>query len=183
MKRALLIVVLVALAMTNVSIPTGAQVVPTRPPLITEQAEKSIEKGLAYLARTQSRDGSWRTGSYGGSYPCAMTSLAGLALMAGGHTPVEGKYAPNVRKAVEYVLSCADPQSGLIARAGEEQRPMYGHGFAMLFLGEAYGMERDVRRQKRIRVVLEKAIKLTGRSQSKPAGGTTARTRTAMKAP
>lgn len=146
------------------------QAIEQRPQMITARAEKTITAALAYLARTQSRDGSWRSGSYGGSYPCAMTSLAGLALMAGGHTPVEGKYAPNVRKAVEYVLSCADPQSGLIARAGEEQRPMYGHGFAMLFLGEAYGMERDVRRQERIRVVLEKAIKLTGQAQSKPGG-------------
>jgi hypothetical protein len=170
MKRALLIVVLVALAMTNVSIPTGAQVVPTRPPLITEQAEKSIEKGLAYLARTQSRDGSWRTGSNYGSYPTTMTSLAGLALMAGGNTPVEGKYAANVRKALDYVLSCADPKTGLIARTGEEQRPMYSHGFSMLFLAEAYGMEQDATRQARIKRVIEKAAELTKRSQSGDGG-------------
>lgn len=159
-------------AMVVAAAPTAApaQVPDSRPELITPRAEQAIGAALAYLARTQSRDGSWRTGSYSGSYPCAMTSLAGLSLMAAGNTPVEGKYAPNVRKAVDYVLSCADGQSGLIARAGEEQRPMYGHGFAMLFLAEAYGMERDVRRQQRIRTVLEAAIKLTGRSQS-PAGG------------
>ena len=45
---------------------------------------------------------------------------------------------------------------------------MHGHGFAMLFLGEAYGMERDKTRQNNIRLVLERAIRLTG---NEPIGG------------
>lgn len=144
---------------------TYGQAAVHRPDLINAKTEKAIEQGLAHLAKTQAKDGSWRTGSAYGSYPCAMTSLAGLALMAGGNTPVEGKYAPNVRKAVDYVLSCAQP-TGLICRPTEEQRPMYGHGFAMLFLGQAYGMERSPARQARIKRVLERAVKLTGASQS-----------------
>jgi len=170
MKRWMLATGLAALLAANGVMETDAQTVPTRPELITEAAEKSIEKGLAYLARTQSRDGSWRTGSSYGSYPTTMTSLAGLALMAGGSTPVEGPYARNVRKALDYVLSCADPKTGLIARQGEEQRPMYSHGFAMLFLAEAYGMEQDATRQARIKRVIEKAAELTARSQSKDGG-------------
>jgi hypothetical protein len=67
------------------------------------------------------------------------------------------------------MLSCANP-SGLIARIGEEQRPMYSHGFGMLFLAQAYGMERDTLRQRQIRLVLERAIELTGRSQSEWGG-------------
>jgi hypothetical protein len=47
---------------------------------------------------------------------------------------------------------------------------MHGHGFAMLFLAEAYGMERNPAQQARIRRVLAKAVELTGRSQS-AAGG------------
>lgn len=138
-----------------------------RPELITEQTEAKIKKGLAFLARTQNRDGSWRTQSGYGYYPVAMTSLAGLGLMAGGNTPVEGKYAVNVRRAVDYVISQAERNAnGLIAAPAEEQRPMYGHGFSMLFLGEVYGMERDPQRQKRIEAVLKKAIKLTSKSQS-----------------
>ncbi len=159
-----------AVAITLVPTVAHAQSVPTRPEMITARTEQSIKAALAHLARTQSRDGSWRSGSYHGTYPCVMTSLAGLALMAGGNTPVEGRYAANVRKAVDYVLSSADPERGLIARAGEESRPMYGHGFSMLFLAEAYGMERDTRRQQRIRTVLEKAIKLTSQSQSRAGG-------------
>jgi hypothetical protein len=123
----------------------------------------------AFLARTQGRDGSWRAGGSYSSYPCSMTALAGTALLAGGHTPVEGKYSANVRRAVDYVLGCTSP-SGLIARIGEEQRPMYSHGFGMMFLAEAYGMEQDTTRQARIKRVLEKAIALTGRSQSSYGG-------------
>lgn len=157
------------LLITGTGAPASGQMVPARPPLITTQTEQAIERALEYLARTQSRDGSWRSGSHYGSYPCAMTSLAGLALMAGGNTPVEGPYARNVRDAVDYVLSSANP-SGLIARMGEEQRPMYAHGFAMLFLAEAYGMERDPSRQGRIKDVLDKAVALTGKSQSQWGG-------------
>jgi hypothetical protein len=47
---------------------------------------------------------------------------------------------------------------------------MYGHGFAMMFLAEAYGMEQDTTRQTRIRKVLERGIALTGRSQSRDGG-------------
>jgi len=140
--------------------------VPRRPALITAEAEQTIDRAQKYLADTQNRDGSWRTGSNYGSYPTAMTSLAGLALMAGGNTPVEGEYAPQIRRAVDYILSAADRQSGLIASMSEEQRPMYGHGFAMLFLAEAYGMEQDRGRQRRIKGVLERGVALTARSQS-----------------
>lgn len=47
---------------------------------------------------------------------------------------------------------------------------MYGHGFAMLFLSQAYGMEEDLERQRRIRVALERGIVLTSKSQSNDGG-------------
>jgi len=141
----------------------------TRPDMVTAETEAAIEKALAYLARTQSRDGSWSSGGGYGSYPVAMTSLAGLALMAGGNTPTEGKYAAEVRQAVEFVMDSASA-NGLICRIDREGRPMYGHGFGMLFLGQAYGMERDPVRQRELEKILERAIKLTQRSQSKDGG-------------
>jgi len=143
----------------------------TRPDLITPEAEEAIQKGLAYLANSQSRAGSWSAqGAYGGGYPAAMTALAGLALMAAGNTPNEGQYAVNVRRAVDYCLSCANP-NGLIARIDQSAaRPMYGHGFSMLFLAEAYGMEQDPELQSRIRRVLERGVRLTSRSQSRDGG-------------
>jgi hypothetical protein len=143
-----------------------------RPDMITPDAEKAILAGLQFLAKTQSRDGSWRTNAGYGAYPCAMTALAGFALMAGGNTQVEGPYSANVRQAVNYVLNCATPVGNgvLISKMDEEQRPMYGHGFGMLFLAQAYGMERNPAQRDRIRKVLTRAIVLTGQAQSREGG-------------
>ena len=137
-----------------------------RPEHITVEAEAAIARGLRLLVRTQERDGSWRSPA---GYPTAMTSLAGMALLASGSTPVEGPWAGHVRRATDYLLASASP-SGLIARVDEEQSCMHGHGFAMLFLAEAIGMERDPQRQSKIRRALEKAIRLTGQSQSSRGG-------------
>jgi len=140
-----------------------------RPEMVTAETERAIKKGLEFLTRTQSRDGSWRNTGGWGAFPTCMTSLAGLSLLASGSTPVEGEHAPSVRKAVDFVVSCATP-SGVISAMEEESRPMHSHGFAMLFLGQAYGMERDELRRDKIRKVLQKAVELTGRAQS-PDGG------------
>jgi len=158
-----------ALAWLAVAGMTFAADAKPRPEMITPDAEAAIQKGLAMLGRTQSREGSWRTQQGGGAYPTAMTALAGTAFLAGGNTPVEGAYAANVRRAVDYLVANSN-SNGLIARVDEEQSSMHGHGFAMLFLAEAYGMDRDTSRQTKIRKVLEKAVHLTGQSQS-AAGG------------
>lgn len=142
---------------------------PPLPPLITPETQAAIDRGLEYLARTQSREGAWRNQGYMGQYPVAMTALAGVALLAHGDTSTQGKYAPNVSRAATFLLGCAD-QTGLISRMEEESRSMYGHGFSMLFLGELHGMEEDKAKQERIRQVLGRAVELTGRSQSNLGG-------------
>jgi hypothetical protein len=47
---------------------------------------------------------------------------------------------------------------------------MYGHGFAMLFLAQAYGVEQNAEVQRRIRAVLRNAVRLTGEAQSRDGG-------------
>lgn len=146
----------------------GAALLPD-PPEITRAARRAIDRGLNYLRSAQNRDGSWRTMGSTGSYPVAMTALAGLALVASGSTPTEGPYAPNVSSAVSFLIKSAR-RDGLIAQLEEESHCMHGHGFAMLFLAQCYGMEEDASRQAQIRLVLQRAVELTGRSQS-AAGG------------
>lgn len=147
----------------------NAETPPRLPPLITPETDTAIERGFEYLVRTQSREGAWRNAGHMGTYPVAMTSLAGLALLAGGNTTTEGEYAPQVSRALKYVLSSARPD-GLISRVEEEARSMYGHGFSLLFLGQLYGMESNVDTQERIAKVLRRAIRLTAQSQSKLGG-------------
>jgi hypothetical protein len=136
-----------------------------RPDLITPEAEQAIAKGLAYLARTQAKNGCWRSEAMGGVYPTAMTALGGLAMMAGGNTPCEGEYAENVRRAVYFLLN-STTRSGLITAMVEENRSMHGHGFATMFLAQAYGAEQDTDLQRKLHEALTRAVALTAKSQS-----------------
>ena len=156
------------LARATASTEAGPQA--PRPRHITPQAEEAIKKGLDYLARTQGRDGAWRNQTGYGTYPVAMSALAGVALLMNGSTTTQGPYAPNVDRVTEFLLSCST-ESGLIARIEEaDGRPMYGHGYSLLFLSEVYGMTEDADRQARIHKMLSEAIELTGRAQSQLGG-------------
>ena len=137
----------------------------TQPPGVTPEILQAVRKGLDWLARNQSRDGSWRSSGTFGSVPVAMTSMAGLAFLASGSTPTRGPYARVVQKALHFLLRNVHP-SGFIATQPPESTPMYGHGFATLFLAEVYGMEEDAKRQAAIRRVLERAVNLISASQS-----------------
>lgn len=139
------------------------------PAEITPRIRQAIDRGLDFLASQQLRDGSWRSTGGSGAYPVAMTSLAGLALLSSGSTPTQGPYARNVSMALTFILKSAR-RDGLIAQLEEEGHCMHGHGFAMLFLAECYGMEEDPRRQGEIKLALQRAVALTGSSQS-AAGG------------
>ncbi|MCW8131626.1 MAG: terpene cyclase/mutase family protein [Planctomycetota bacterium] len=134
---------------------------------VTEQQDAAIEKAVAWLAKNQNRDGSW-VATGGEAYNCAMTGLAGLALLAHGNTPGRGKYGENVLRAVRYLLKQQD-KTGHISTPNDG-RSMYGHGFAMTFLAECYGMEPGGEEASRIKECLNKAVQLTARAQSSLGG-------------
>jgi hypothetical protein len=137
------------------------------PKYIDARTQKAIAKGLDCLAKMQGQDGSFSgAGNDGRAYPVAMTSLAGMAFLANGSTPTRGPYAGNVAKIVEYLISNTH-SSGLITGPTMEQGyPMYGHGFALLFLSSCYGMETDDRTRARMKKVIENAVQLTGSASS-----------------
>jgi hypothetical protein len=136
---------------------------------VDAEIEAAIQRGLGFLARTQNRDGSWRSEGGRGEYPCAMTGLAGTAMLASGSTPTRGKHWRAIRRSVEFLISKQQP-NGLIAAMSEENQSMYGHGFATMFLGEVFGTEEDERRQQDLHRVLTQAVKLTAAAQSSAGG-------------
>lgn len=140
------------------------------PPGVTAEIQASIRRGLEWLSRNQGNDGSWRNAGGYGSYPAAMTGLAGMAMIASGSTPTRGRYWREVRQSVDYLLKNADPNNGLISVPQEEGRSMYGHGFATLYLASVFGMEEDLRKQERLKRALDKAVGLIKSAQS-AAGG------------
>lgn len=100
---------------------------------------EALRRGRDYLARIQTPEG-----CFGGQMGAdvAVVSLAGLAWIAGGSLPGRGPHGEAVRKAVDYVVGAAD-ERGFLVRADRVRRgPMYGQGFATLFLAEVVGMTR-----------------------------------------
>lgn len=128
---------------------------------------RAVDRGLDWLAGNQSRLGHWTARD--GRYPTAMTALAGTALLCEGSTTTQGKYAPQIRRAVDYLVSrsCAN---GLIGDPLRDDRYTYGHGFAMLFLSEVLGEEEDADRREKLVDVLTRAVTFTGEAQTKAGG-------------
>jgi len=147
-----------------VVIPAGAWA--AAPPKSPE-VQRSIERGLEWLAQHQSKIGHWQ--AQGTRYPTAMTALAGTALLSEGSTTTQGKYAANIRKAVGYLVS-RSRANGLIGDPTRDDRYTYGHGFAMLFLSQVLGEEEDADRRAELVELLTHAVKFTGQAQT-PAGG------------
>ena len=65
-----------------------------------------------------------------------------MAFLSAGHTPNRGRYGTHVAKAVDFVLAACKPNGYIIVSDNTSHGPMYGHGFATLFLAEVYGMDR-----------------------------------------
>jgi hypothetical protein len=136
---------------------------------ITPELDEAISGGLKFLVAEQGADGSFGSGRYGKNI--AVTALACIALMADGNTPGRGRYGKNVQKGLEFVLN-SSTETGLLA-ADSTNGPMYGHGFAALFLGEVYGMTKgggETPLSTRVHEALVKACTLIQRSQNSEGG-------------
>ncbi|VAX41739.1 hypothetical protein MNBD_PLANCTO03-1218 [hydrothermal vent metagenome] len=136
---------------------------------ITPELDEAVRNGLAFLAAEQNEDGSFGSGRYARNV--AITALAGLAFMADGNVPGRGEYSANVERGLEYILSNS-AENGLIA-AEAANGPMYGHGFATLFLGEVYGMTAgggDTEQADRVYEALTRACRLIERTQNDQGG-------------
>ena len=131
------------------------------------EVDRVVGRGLEWLASHQSRVGHWTAGSE--QYPTAMTALAGIAMLCEGSTTLQGKYAANIRRAVDYLVS-RSRRNGLIGDPHNDSRYTYGHGFAMLFLSQVLGEEEDAERREKLIEVLSKGVEFTGRAQT-PGGG------------
>ncbi|MDB5346374.1 MAG: hypothetical protein JWP89_4751 [Schlesneria sp.] len=133
--------------------------------MILPETQKAIDRGLAYLANRQHPDGSFGSGT---TYKrnVAVTALAGMAFLSAGHTPGRGTYGKNVDKAIEFVLSCSKPSGYIVRDDSTGHGPMYGHGFATLFLAEVYGMSPS----KDVRDKLKGAVQLIVNSQNREGG-------------
>lgn len=136
---------------------------------MTPALDTSVSRGLAALARMQNPDGSWGETQFGRTV--AVTALACIALMADGNVPGRGAYGQNVTLGLNYILANVN-ENGLVATPSANS-PMYGHGFATLFLGEVYGMTAgggDTEQSQRVHAALARAVRLITQCQNDEGG-------------
>jgi hypothetical protein len=148
-RRALGVVALVLLAAALRAADAPAAVTAVTP-------DQAVDRGLAALAKQQQPDGSYTEGA-------AVTALAGMAFLAGGHTPSRGLYHDNSSRCLRSVIAHQDKVTGYLSG---DSGNMYAHGFATLYLAEAYGMAPDLPGRR----ALEAALDLIYYAQNKEGG-------------
>jgi hypothetical protein len=139
--------------------------------MITDETNQAIDRGLEYLKRQQAANGTFGTNGYRGNV--AVTALAALAFMAGGHQPGRGAYGRVVTDALKYVLGQANDRrypGYLHNPLGTPHGPMYGHGFGTLFLAEVCGMVTEPDLREKVHETLKLAVKLIIDSQNREGG-------------
>ena len=117
---------------------------------LPEELEEIYVKGLGYLSKNQKPNGAW-----GGSNQEGITGLCLLTFLAHGDDPNFSRYAPNIKKGIDFLLKKQNKTNGMFGYS------MYNHAYATLAIAEAYGAVMDPR----LGPSLEKAIALMIKSQ------------------
>lgn len=106
------------------------------------RARTAVDAALHWLAIHQESDGGWKADKYEGTVQAnlAVTALANLAFMGGGHTTRRGEYRRNVIKGIDFILRNQDA-NGRFWTSGRENQ--YTHAICTIAVCEAYGRSRD----------------------------------------
>ncbi len=113
----------------------------------SEESERAVGLGLAWLARQQKKDGGWEFDQGSKDERAAATGLALLPFLAAGetHKPSKDKgeerrYMKTVAEGLGFLMRACAPAG---ATAGRMSANMYAQGIASIALCEAYGMTKD----------------------------------------
>jgi hypothetical protein len=128
------------------------------------RTQAAVRNGLAYLAKRQNPDGAFGDNEYRSN--AAICALCGMAFLANGSVPGRGPYGLQVQRCVDFVLYHSQESGFICAPEGASRGPMYGHGFATLFLAEVYGMAR----RSQVRSAVAKAVRLIVDTQNEEGG-------------
>ncbi len=123
-----------------------------------------VESELAAMAQEQQPSGFF-PGRYGDE--TGTVSLVGMAYLAKGHLPGEGRFGTTINKCIDTVLASSTEVDSncVLLTPSNSKGQMYSHGISTLFLSEVNGMV-DARRQIVVQEVLPKALALILRAQA-----------------
>ena len=106
--------------------------------LMTADTRRAIERGLKWLAARQNSDGAFGVGR-GYGRDVGVVALAGMGFLSSGCTAGRGPFGVEVTRATDFILESSLPSGFITNTHSPSHGPMYGHGFATLFLAEVYG--------------------------------------------
>ena len=102
--------------------------------VVPRDVREMYDRGLAFLARTQTEAGNWQGGGEDGP---GVVGMSLMVFLASGEDPNFGLYSVQVRRALRNIILAQNVETGIMGDS------MYHHGFAMLALAEAYGAVDD----------------------------------------
>ena len=140
--------------------------------------EKRVDLALDWLSRKQKPDGSYHSGHVNGQP--AVTSFAIMAYLSRGHLPGKGPYGEQLNRALDFVLTCQQPEGVLNKQPiiyGEAPRDRekpqkvahtatYNHSITLLMLAEVYGLLSDDR-SPQVKLAMERGLQFTYQQQDR----------------
>ena len=125
---------------------------------------KKIQMALHWLRGKQNADGSW-----GSSYPVALTGFALLVFAGHGETADSPGYGKNIVRGVDYLVGWASRNNDALGKKGSHLS--YEHGIATYALAETYRMnEHNPALIAKIGKCLDRAVKIIIEGQTKAGG-------------
>jgi len=123
------------------------------------ETERSVARGLAWLANVQHADGGWRARSFAtvdrrfrgyedrlglgnAEWEIGMTGLSLLAFLSAGNTPDQGEYAAAVERGIQFLTERIVDYGKFETTSSHY---MYNHAIATQALSEAYAYTADPR--------------------------------------
>ncbi len=133
------------------------------PEFVTPQTQAAIERGLKWLASRQVTDGGFgSSGSYARNV--GVCALAGTAFLA--HRGMTGSYRRSIQECIRYLLGRSQENGFIVEADVRTHAPLYGHGYATMFLGQVFGESFDPR----VREALKAATQLILNLQNEQGG-------------
>ncbi|HBC88409.1 MAG TPA: prenyltransferase [Lentisphaeria bacterium] len=132
---------------------SAAEKVFKQDPQYQKSFDDSVDRALAYLAKSQLPDGSFPGGM---AKNTAITSLCVMAYLARGYSPGLAPYGETIDRGIDFVLASQSPDGSLIGHGGGQ---MYSHNISTLMLSEVSGML-NPERQKKVDAALGKALRI-----------------------
>lgn len=134
-----------------------------------EASEAAVDRGLAWLAAQQEKDGYWSLEKQGGIMrsDTGGTGLALLPFLAAGHSPQAGKYQENVSRGLKYLIAHQKPDGDLMGPQDAAHWRMYAHAIATIALCEALGISK----QPELKEPTQRALNFIVKTQNPATGG------------